>query len=238
MSISSVSEPQALSVKNLSAGYGRSQVLFGLSLDVAPAQTVAILGRNGAGKTTLLQTLMGEIAANAGSIRLSDQEVSGLESAHRARRGLGYVPQDTPVFMRLSVRDNLLAGAINHGRVADIDEVLALFPKLCTRLGQLAGTLSGGERKMLGICRALLGRPRILMLDEPTEGVWIGVIEEIAERLSELSREMSILIVEQHLDLVLKIAHRIDVMDRGRIVLSGPPGEVKSHPDFLRLLAP
>ncbi len=199
---------------------------------------MAILGRNGAGKSTLLQTLMGEITPDTGTISFAGQDVTAKDSAERARLGLGYVPQDTPAFMRLSVQENLLAGAVNHGNVDGVDEVLGLFPKLKTRLKQDAGTLSGGERKMLGICRALLGRPKLLMLDEPTEGVWIGVIEEISERLTELSQSMAILIVEQHLDMALSVAKDIKVMDRGRFALNGTPDEVRTHPEFLRLLAP
>lgn len=238
MSISSAAEPPLLSIRDLDAGYGHSQVLFGLGFQIGPTETVAVVGRNGAGKTTFLQSLMGEIRPMRGQIALDGREISGTDSAHRALSGLGYVPQDNPVFMRLSVRDNLRAGAVSHRRLDDIERVLTLFPKLGNRLDQIAGTLSGGERKMLGICRALLGQPKVLMLDEPTEGVWIGVIDEIAERLADLSKTMAILLVEQHLDLVMKIAGRIDVMNRGRIVMSGPAAETFAHPDFLHWLAP
>lgn len=238
MSISSAAEEPLLCVRDLDAGYGRSQVLFGLGFQIGPTETVAVVGRNGAGKTTFLQSLMGEIRPSQGQITLDGRDISHTDSARRALSGLGYVPQDTPVFMRLSVRDNLRAGAVNHRGLDDIDRVLTLFPKLRNRLDQVAGTLSGGERKMLGICRALLGQPKVLMLDEPTEGVWIGVIDEIAEQLAELSKTMAILLVEQHLDLVMKIADRIDVMNRGRIVMSGRATETAAHPDFLRWLAP
>lgn len=174
----------------------------------------------------------------AGSIAFRGTSVDALAPSARAMRGLGYVPQDTPVFRNLSVRDNLFAGAINHKTTGDLDQVISLFPKLADRMRQTAGTLSGGERKMLGICRALLGRPALLMLDEPTEGVWVGVIEEIADRLSQLQDRMAIVIVEQHLDLALRLADRVDVMVRGKIALSGAPDTVRENPEFLRLLAP
>jgi branched-chain amino acid transport system ATP-binding protein len=213
-------------------------VLFEVDFDIGPGDCVALIGRNGAGKTTFLQTLMGEIAPMAGSVQFRGAPITTTPAAARAMRGLGYVPQETPVFRKLSVRDNLLAGAVNHRTTGDLDQVISLFPKVGDRMGQAAGTLSGGERKMLGICRALLGRPTLLMLDEPTEGVWIGVIEEIAERLTELRSEMAILLVEQHLDLAMTLADRVDVMDRGRVALSGTPHAVRHHPEFLKLLAP
>jgi branched-chain amino acid transport system ATP-binding protein len=227
-----------LEVEGLNAGYGRSQVLFDLALTVAPVGIVAILGRNGAGKTTLLKTLVGEIRPMSGRIVIDGADAFGTPTEARVRRGLGYVPQEDAVFGTLTVRENLRLGAIRQPDNSGIDEVLNLFPKIGQRLNQTAGTLSGGERKMLAIGRALLGRPRLLLLDEPTEGVWVGVIEEIAERLSQLSRELSIILVEQHLKLALRVAERAYVLDRGRFVLGGPSAEVRDHPQLLRYLAP
>jgi branched-chain amino acid transport system ATP-binding protein len=227
-----------LAVEELNAGYGRSRVLFDLTLTAAPVGTIAILGRNGAGKTTLLKTLAGEIRPMSGSISLDGEDAVGLATEARVRRGLGYVPQEDAVFGTLTVRENLRLGAIRQRDKSGIEEVLALFPKIGARLNQTAGTLSGGERKMLAIGRALLGRPRLLLLDEPTEGVWIGVIEEIAERLAQLSRELSIILVEQHIELALRLAERAFVLDRGRFVLSGTAAEVHDHPQLLRYLAP
>jgi branched-chain amino acid transport system ATP-binding protein len=136
------------------------------------------------------------------------------------------------------VRENLLLGAIGQKDKSGIDDVLDFFPKLAQRLGQTAGTLSGGERKMLAIGRALLGRPRLLMLDEPTEGVWVGVIDEIADRLRELTREISVVLVEQHIELALDVASYAYVMDRGQIALEGLPAEVKADPMLLKYLSP
>jgi branched-chain amino acid transport system ATP-binding protein len=234
-----VSRPQPLlQIENLCAGYGRSQVLFGVSMEVAPASAIAILGRNGAGKSTLLKTLAGEIRQTVGTIRLSGHEIQATAPELRSRMGIGYVPQDNGVFASMSVRENLQLGAIRSAGKSDIDEVLQMFPKLAQRLEQTAATLSGGERKMLAIARALLGRPQVLLLDEPTEGVWIGVVEEIAERLQALTQRMAVVIVEQHIELALRVAHRAYVMDRGQVVMTGSSEAVKADPRLLHYLAP
>ena len=145
------------------------------------------------------------------------RSVGQLPTERRIRLGLGYVPQEHAVFGRLSVRDNLAVGALTNRDSQAVNRVLEIFPKLGQRMDQVAGTLSGGERKMLAIGRALLSNPRVLLLDEPTEGVWIGVIEEITERLILLAREIAVVIVEQHLDLALRVADRAFVLDRGRV---------------------
>jgi branched-chain amino acid transport system ATP-binding protein len=235
--MSAVSE-SLLSARDLRAGYGRSQVLFDIDIDVPARGGLAILGRNGAGKTTLLRTLVGELPVTKGSVALNGQPLNAEPVERRARRGIGYVPQDQVVFSRLSVRENLQVGAQCSRNGPSIDRVLEFFPKLKGRLDQAAGTLSGGERKMLGICRALLGEPRVLLLDEPTEGVWIGVVDEIADRLVELAREMAVVIVEQHLELAWRVAERACVIDRGRIALVGTSAQVREAPELLRLLAP
>jgi branched-chain amino acid transport system ATP-binding protein len=136
------------------------------------------------------------------------------------------------------VRENLLLGAINQKDKSGIDRVLAIFPKLAQRLAQTAATLSGGERKMLAIGRALVGWPKLLMLDEPTEGVWVGVIDEIAERLVELAKSISLVLVEQHIELALSVAQYAYVMDRGSIALEGPSGRVRADANLLRYLSP
>ena len=232
-------KPHILDVQDLHAGYGRSQVLFGISLLVPAQGAVAVLGRNGVGKTTLLRAIMGELPAMEGRVFLDGREVTRASTEARARAGIGYVPQEHAVFARLSVRENLEIGAVGAGRRrTELDAALEAFPKLGTRMGQAAGTLSGGERKMLAIGRALLAEPRLLLLDEPTEGVWIGVIEEIADRLVALAARIGVVIVEQHLDLALRVADRAVVMDRGCIGLDGPSLAVRDDPALLRLLAP
>jgi branched-chain amino acid transport system ATP-binding protein len=199
---------------------------------------VAILGRNGAGKTTLLKTLAGEISPMSGSIYFDGQPANEMPPERRARSGIGYVPQEHAIFAKMTVRENLLLGAAGRKDRGAIDEVLDFFPKLGARLGQTAATLSGGERKMLAISRALLGQPKLLMLDEPTEGVWIGVIEEIADRLTELASRMCVILVEQHVELALRVASYVYVMERGTIALEGASATVRDDPALLRFLAP
>jgi branched-chain amino acid transport system ATP-binding protein len=227
-----------LQVSNLCTAYGRSQVLFDVSLAMKRGEAVAILGRNGAGKTTLMRTIVGELKPKQGRIEFDGAETTDMPTENRIRRGLGYVPQEHAVFGRLSVRENLEIGVLQSRDRSGIERVLAIFPKLKLRLDQAAGTLSGGERKMLAVSRALLGKPKLLLLDEPTEGVWIGVIEELGERLRELAHETSLIIVEQHLDMALSVAGYAYVIDRGRVVLEGPSGEIRNHPQLLRYLAP
>jgi branched-chain amino acid transport system ATP-binding protein len=233
-----VSDRALLEVQDLCTYYGRSQALFNMSLKVPPTGAIAILGRNGAGKTTLLQSIAGELRPRKGRIVIDGEDCTHLPTERRAGRGLGYVPQQQSVFSGLSVRENLTIGAFANSDSHAIDQSLALFPKLADRLDQIAGTLSGGERKMLAIGRALLGGPKLLLLDEPTEGVWMGVIEEIADRLTNLRKNIALVIVEQHLELALSIANYVYVMDRGRISLEGPADKIKRSPELLRLLAP
>jgi branched-chain amino acid transport system ATP-binding protein len=233
-----VSETAILQVRDLCASYDRSQVLFGISVTAGRRGAVAVLGRNGAGKTTLLKTIVGEVAAGGGDIVFDGYRATRMPTERRVRLGVGYVPQEQGVFGRLSVRENLEVGAAAAGDRKAIDSVLSIFPKLGQRLGQPAATLSGGERKMLAIGRALLSRPKLLLLDEPTEGVWIGVIEEIAERLRALVKEMAIVLVEQHLELALSVAEYAYVLDRGRVALEGPAASIRDDPRLLQYLAP
>jgi branched-chain amino acid transport system ATP-binding protein len=233
-----VPDDKFLDVTDLDAGYGRSQVLFGVTLEVPWRGAVAILGRNGAGKTTLMKTLIGELPLLGGSVHFDARDVGRLPTEQRVRMGFGYVPQEHSVFARLSVRDNLAVGMLTNRDSKAVNRVLEIFPKLGQRLDQAAGTLSGGERKMLAIGRALLSDPKVLLLDEPTEGVWIGVIEEITERLILLAKDIAVVIVEQHLDLALRVADKAYVLDRGRVALTGAAADVRADPKLLQYLAP
>jgi branched-chain amino acid transport system ATP-binding protein len=233
-----VPDDSYLDIRNLDAGYGRSQVLFDVTMNVPWRGGVAILGRNGAGKTTLMKAIIGELPLLAGSVSLDGRDVGRLPTEQRIRMGFGYVPQEHAVFGRLSVRDNLKVGALTNRDSGAVNRILEIFPKLGQRMDQVAGTLSGGERKMLAIGRALLSEPRVLLLDEPTEGVWIGVIDEITERLILLAQEIAVVIVEQHLDLALRVASRAYVLDRGRVALAGPAQDVRNDPKLLQFLAP
>jgi branched-chain amino acid transport system ATP-binding protein len=233
-----VPDDKFLDIQSLDAGYGRSQVLFGVTLSVPWRGGVAILGRNGAGKTTLMKAIVGELPVLGGAVSLDGRDVGKLPTEQRIRRGVGYVPQEHSVFAKLSVRDNLAVGALTNRDSGAVNRVLEIFPKLGQRLDQFAGTLSGGERKMLAIGRAMLSDPKILLLDEPTEGVWIGVIEEITERLILLAKDIAVVIVEQHLDLALRVASRAYVLDRGRVALTGAAQEIRNDPRLLQYLAP
>jgi len=188
--------PEFLDIKHLDAGYGRSQVLFDVNLGIPWRGGVAVLGRNGAGKTTLMKTIVGELPAWKGEVAFDGRDISRRATQERVRAGIGYVPQEHSVFARLSVRDNLAVGSLASSKADAVDHVLTIFPKLGQRLDQPAGTLSGGERKMLAIGRAMLGDPKLLLLDEPTEGVWIGVIEEITERLIELAKNIAVISIK------------------------------------------
>jgi branched-chain amino acid transport system ATP-binding protein len=234
-----VSEP-LLHVSGLAGGYGASQVLFGVSLEVPEQGAVAVLGRNGAGKTTLLRTLLGYLPPTDGSVRLRGEDVTGITPARLVRMGVGYMPQDQVVFGTLSVDENLQLGlqALPKRDRGSTSEAYELFPKLADRRRQQAGTMSGGERKMLGLARALLGRPRLLVLDEPTEGVWHGVVEEILAALRRYAAESAVLIVEQHLDLAMELAGSAVVLQRGEVVMQGAPQQLRDDPQLLRYLAP
>ncbi len=236
--MSPVSEDPILEVEGLCTYYGSSQALFDASLVAPRTGGVAILGLNGAGKTTLLKSIVGELNPSRGRIMLDGTDITRTSTHQRIRQGVGYVPQEQAVFGSLSVRENLLVGGINNPDKSGIDRVVEIFPKIGERMSQIAGTLSGGERKMLGISRALLSNPRMLLLDEPTEGVWVGVVEEIAERLEEMTSQISVVIVEQHVELALRISSDAYVMDRGQVVMYGASGELPDDPDFMRYLTP
>ena len=222
-----------LEIKNLNGGYEASQVLFDLSFEIPKTGVTAIVGRNGAGKSTLLQTIMGFNKSTSGSVLFEGTDLTNKSTYARTRLGIGYVPQDRPVFSDLSVRENLLIGAsrLPKKERTNLTPVLDIFPKLADRLDQKAGTMSGGERKMVGIARALIGKPNLLIMDEPTEGVWHGVVDEIQQRLIEYAKSNSILIVEQNLDFTIGMASQILLLERGVIsqrVIASDKGEIET----------
>jgi len=225
-------------LEGLDVSIGAVSILRNVNMELPTGKFTGLVGRNGAGKTTLMKAIVGELPLLGGSVSLDARSVGQLPTEQRIRLGLGYVPQEHSVFGRLSVRDNLAVGALTNRDSQAVNRVLEIFPKLGQRMDQVAGTLSGGERKMLAIGRALLSNPRVLLLDEPTEGVWIGVIEEITERLIVLAKEIAVVIVEQHLDLALRVADRAFVLDRGRVALTGSAQEVRNDPRLLQYLAP
>jgi branched-chain amino acid transport system ATP-binding protein len=208
-----------LRVQELVAGYGATVVLDGITLDIPRGGALAILGRNGAGKTTLLRTLMGYTTRQRGSITLDGRPLEALPVHQRVRAGLGYVPQGRDIFPSLSVQENL-AVALRPGGLS-LDAVYALFPSLAARRASTGNRLSGGEQQMLAIGRALCGGPRVLLLDEPLEGLAPIIVETLFTRLGELRGQLTILLVEQKIDLALSFAETAVVLERGRIVFSG-----------------
>lgn len=220
-----------LAVRNLQSGYGRIKVLHGVDLDIPQGEIVTLIGANGAGKTTLLMTLCGRPRAEAGSIIFDGEDISALPSYRIVRRGIAHVPEGRRIFARMSVLENLQMGAVTsspkHFR-DDLDFVLTLFPILGERLRQRGGTLSGGEQQMLAISRALMSRPRLLLLDEPSLGLAPMIVRQIFRILREINSEkkMTVLLVEQNAYHALLIAHRGHVMVQGRITMSGTGAEL------------
>jgi branched-chain amino acid transport system ATP-binding protein len=211
----------ALKVEDLVAGYGATVVLDGLSFDLPTGGTLAVLGRNGVGKTTLLATLMGFTNRHRGVIRFGDRPIEGVATHRRNRLGLGYVPQEREIFPSLSVEENLLVA--QRGGGWPLAAVYDLFPALKERRRNSGNRLSGGEQQMLAVGRALVGAPRLLLLDEPTEGLAPIVVEALADALARIRDEsvLSIILVEQRVDLALSFARDAIVLDRGRIVWRG-----------------
>lgn len=214
-----------LALDRVSSGYGSSRVVRDVSLDIASGEIVALIGKNGMGKSTLLKTIMGFLRLQTGGIALAGRDIAAVPSHRKASLGLAYVPQEQPIFQDLTVHDNLRLGlASDAGLAAGIAEMAQAFPVLGRRLRQRAGTLSGGEQKMLIVARGLIARPRLMLLDEVTEGLQPSVVDRLAEALTAARRDRgtAMLIVEQHLPFVLGISDRFAVFKSGEIVDSGP----------------
>jgi urea ABC transporter ATP-binding protein UrtE len=211
-----------LKVDNLHAGYGRIPVLSGISFRVAEHEVVGVLGHNGMGKTTLLKTLVGQVPLTRGKIRLDDVEIGNLSSFRRVRAGVGYVPQGRAIFPNLTVSENLRMGFIEDGIHSEdnaVKDVLARFPRLDSIVDRAGGALSGGEQQILALARCLCGRPKLLLLDEPTEGIQPSIVEEILEILIGLHRHqgLAIVFVEQNLDFIRHLSDRVLLIEKGTI---------------------
>ncbi|MBF6437333.1 urea ABC transporter ATP-binding subunit UrtE [Nocardia cyriacigeorgica] len=216
-----------LELADIHSGYGRTEVIHGVSLTVPDDSVVAVMGHNGAGKTTLLRTAVGLLTCKSGSITFNGEVITSLSPSRRVRRGIAYVPQGQQSFPQLTTAENLQVVADGRKRgKALIDESLDLFPALRELLTRKAGLLSGGQRQQLAIARALITEPKLLILDEPTEGIQPSVVAEIERTIIDLTRRggLSVLLVEQHIGFALQAAQRYYVLESGRITSSGEGG--------------
>jgi branched-chain amino acid transport system ATP-binding protein len=223
-----------LELRSLTAGYGVTSVIEDITFGIEAGKTLAVLGRNGVGKTTLLASLMGVTRRHAGQILLDGEEISTLSPTDRALKGLGYIPQTRDIFSSLNVEENLRVGLKSRNRSA-VNEAYELFPRLKERRTIAAGHLSGGEQQMLSVARTLLGQPRVLLLDEPLEGLAPVICDELMVTLHALGAkgEMTILLVEQQIERALDFASDVIILDRGRIVWRGSSKELRSDPALI-----
>ena len=220
-----------LQVKDLVTAYGKIEALRGVTLSVAAGSITCLLGPNGAGKTTLMLTTAGVLKPRSGSIRLFGDEIAGRSPDSIVARGIALVPENRLVFPNMTVRENLLAGAYQRSDraqiEADVERLFSRFPRLQERFAQHAGTLSGGEQQMLAVARALMSRPKVLLMDEPSLGLAPLVVEEIFRIIGELNREgATIVLVEQNAHMALKLAHHFYLIEQGRVTFSGDPGSL------------
>jgi urea transport system ATP-binding protein len=220
-----------LSVERLDAAYGESQVLWGVDLEVPPGRVVCLMGRNGVGKTTLLRAIMGLMPARGGRVRLDGRDMTDWSPDRRARAGIGYVPQGREIFPHLTVAENLRVPLLGCGRATAVEDALDVFPALRPLLGRKGGVLSGGEQQMLAIGRALLTRPRLLLLDEPTEGIQPSIILEIEDAIRRIRAAMglAVLLVEQYLDFAARLADSYVILAKGAVVAAGVSGQLRSE---------
>ncbi|MDE1570171.1 ABC transporter ATP-binding protein [Aquabacter sediminis] len=219
-----------LEIRNLTVAMGVQEILHGVDLTVPERGIVAVLGSNGVGKTTLMRTISGIYRAKSGTIRFKGEDITKLKSNEIVARGLLQAPEGRQIFSPMSVKENLVIGGGRHG-LAELDRVLALFPKLGERMSQVAGSLSGGEQQMLCIARALMAKPSILLLDEPSLGLAPKFVKGIFDLVSQIRQEgLSILIVEQNAKAALRIADRAAVLDSGRILIEGEAATLADDP--------
>jgi len=218
-----------LTVNGLASGYGRIPILDKVKLEISDMEFLGVLGHNGMGKSTLLKTLMGLLPATAGSILLLDTDITSLPPHDRARMGLGYVPQGRGIFQGLSVLDNLrFSASANTEKSMSVDEILEEFPRLKSLVERPGGALSGGEQQLLALARALISRPRLLLLDEPTEGIQPSIIDEIVDTLKEMRTRLglTVVLVEQNIDFIRQLSDRVLMIHKGTIIQELRPDEL------------
>ncbi len=222
---------EALSLSGVDALYGESHVLHGVSFNLNAGRVLALLGRNGAGKTTCMNAIIGFLTPRGGEVRLFGEPIGRLSPETISRKGVGFVPQGRRIFSTLTVRENLAVSRQKRAGVATpwtLERVIELFPRLKDRLQQLAGSLSGGEQQMLAIGRALMGNPRVLLMDEPSEGLAPLIVAEVGRTIARLKEEgQSILLVEQNIKLALDLADEVVILNTGRVAFSGSAGRVR-----------
>ena len=223
-----------LRLDNVYAGYGKSQVLQGVNLEVKRGEAVALLGRNGVGKTTTLRTIMGLNSSNQGSIIFDGKRVDMLPGHKVTRLGVGYVPQGRHIFPNLSVLDNLCIGLTRAPKEEQLEHIFNRFPRLQERLKQQGGTLSGGEQQMLAIARCLIVKPRILLLDEPTEGIMPKLVASLRDEIRAINESgVSILFVEQNIPAALAVCSRVYIMEKGAICHETSTEDLRANPDVI-----
>ena len=231
----SAAAPSLVTVEGIHTIYGKSHILHGVSLEVGRGEVVGLLGRNGVGKSTTLKTVMGLVRPSQGAVRYEGRAITGLAPHRLARIGIGYVPEDRRIFRLLTVMENLRTGLDRHGvtegrKQALLDKVYEYFPVLADRRGQAGGTLSGGEQQMLAIARAMMLEPKIILLDEPTEGLMPRMVSQIRNIIDALHREgVAILLVEQNVPLTLEASQRIYIMEKGVVRHHAPAAELRAN---------
>jgi len=229
--------PDALRLTNVHAFYGDSHILHGVSFSLQAGGVLALLGRNGAGKTTCISAIIGFLTPRSGEIRLFGEAIEGLSPERISHLGIGLVPQGRRIFPSLSVRENLIVAQQREGTTENpwnVERIYALFPRLRERHAQYAGTLSGGEQQMLAIGRALMGNPRVLLLDEPSEGLAPLIVAEVGRTIKRLKQEgQSIVLVEQNIRLALDVADQAVILNTGRCVFVGTAGEILNNEELI-----